>query len=281
MEEPAGRTWLVTGASRGLGRSFAEAVLDSGDRLVATARDATVLAPLTEGHPDVLAFDLDVTDRAQVDWVVARTIEQFGRLDVVVNNAGYGLRGGVEEVSEAQARAQMETNFFGALWVTQAVLPQMRAQHRGHIVQVSSIAGVVAPARFGLYAASKWALEAMSESLAREVAPFGIHVTLIEPSAFRTDWAGSSLVHAEPLAAYTEVLGPIRGPDSPKEEAGDPVRAATALLRIVDETAPPLRLLLGNQAFDVAGATYRQRLEGWAAWEELARSADFPASTDV
>ena len=234
----------------------------------------------TEDHPHALALDLDVTDRAQVDRAVARTIEQFGRLDVVVNNAGYGLRGGVEEVSEAQARAQMETNFFGALWVTQAALPQMRAQHRGHIVQVSSIAGVVGPARFGLYAASKWALEAMSESLAKEVAPFGIHVTLIEPSAFRTDWAGSSLVHAEPLAAYTEALGPIRlSPESPAGESGDPVRAATALLRVVDEPAPPLRLLLGNQAFDAANITYRHRLEGWAAWEELARSADFPTST--
>jgi NAD(P)-dependent dehydrogenase (short-subunit alcohol dehydrogenase family) len=202
-------------------------------------------------------------------------VDAFGRIDVVVNNAGYGLLGGVEEVTEDQARAQIETNFFGALWVTQAVLPQLRAQGSGHIVQISTIGGIAAFPGLGLYHASKWALEGMSESLAAEVAPLGIRVTLVEPSGFRTDWAGESMRRATPLAAYDGALGQTRAMFSGAgQEPGDPQAAAETVREIVDTSEPPLRVLLGNMAVDVATGVYAQRVQEWAAWEERSRSAD-------
>ncbi len=189
----AKKVWFITGSSRGFGRHWAEAALQRGDLVAATARDTSSLTGLVETYGDaVLPLQLDVTDQVAARDTVAQTHKTFGRLDVVVNNAGYGLAGELEEVSEEQARAQMETNFFGALWITQAVLPYMREQGSGHIVQVSSIGGICTYPGFSLYHASKWALEGMSESLAQEVAGFGIHVTLVEPGPFATDWAGSS-----------------------------------------------------------------------------------------
>src|ERR1700709_1552690 len=200
------KTWFITGTSRGFGREWAEAALERGDRVAATARDASSLDALIESHGDaVLPISLDVNDRAADFAAVKQAHEHFGRLDVLVNNAGYGQFGMVEELSEEEARNQIETNLFGALWITQAALPFMREQGSGHIIQVSSIGGVSAFPYVGLHPPSKWALEGISQSLAQEVKDFGIHVTLIEPGGFSTDWGGSSAKNAEPLDAYADM----------------------------------------------------------------------------
>lgn len=274
------RTWLITGASRGLGRAFAEVALEVGDSVVATARQPEQLADLVAAHPGrALALSLDVTDRASVFDVVAQAAGFTGTLDVLVNNAGYGLSGGVEEASEQEVRDQFEVNVFGALWCTQAVLPIMRTQQRGHLFQISSIGGVAGFLNTGIYHASKWALEGMSESLAQEVAPFGIGVTIVEPGPFRTDWNGDSMSRATPLAAYDEVLASRRQAMSgslARTQAGDPRRAGEALLKVLESDTPPLRLLLGALAADVGPATYHTRLTEWAEWDAVARGADFP-----
>ena len=220
------------GNIKGFGRIWAQAALARGDQVVATARNADTLSALVEEHGDaVLALALDVTDKAAVDAAIAAGHERFGRLDVVVNNAGYGLFGAIEEVSEEQARAQIETNLFGALWVTQAALPILREQGSGHIIQVSSIGGVQAFPTIGMYHASKWGLEGFSQSLAGEVAGFGIKVTLVEPTGYSTDWGGPSAVRAESIAAYEPVreqlaarFGAVRG------RRGDPHATGPAIL---------------------------------------------------
>src|SRR3954454_4070268 len=200
------KVWFITGTSKGFGRVWAEAALERGDRGAATARDVSTLDALVEQYGDnVLPLALDVTDKAAIDAAVEQAHERFGALDVVVNNAGYGLFGTIEELTEEQARAQIETNLFGPLWVTQAALPILREQRSGHIIQVSSIGGVLAFPLLGLYHASKWGLEAFTQSLAAEVAPFGINVTIVEPGGYSTDWAGPSSVQAERLPAYEEL----------------------------------------------------------------------------
>src|SRR3954469_18741933 len=200
----ASKTWFITGTSRGFGREWTIAALERGDRVAATARDPSSLDDVVAEHGDaVLPIALDVTDRAAVFEAVRRAHEQLGRLDVVVNNAGYGQFGMVEELSEQEARDQIETNLFGALWVTQAALPFLREQGAGHVLQVSSIGGISAFQGIGMYHASKWALEGISQSLAQEVRGFGIHVTLIEPGGFSTDWGGASARRSERLDAYT------------------------------------------------------------------------------
>ncbi|MEU6057078.1 oxidoreductase [Streptomyces sp. NPDC047097] len=273
------RRWLVTGASRGLGRAATEVVLEAGDSVVATARDTRTLADLTARYGErITPLALDVTDRDAVFATVERAVAEVGGIDVLLNNAGYGLSGGVEEVSERQARDQMEVNFFGALWCTQAVLPVMRRQQAGHILQMSSIAGIATYANLGLYNASKWALEGLSEALSREVKGFGVHITLVEAGEFRTDWSSSSMVRAEPLAAYDQVLAQGRHGMSgafADRQAGDPRRLGEALLRIVGTQEPPLRLLLGNRAATLAPQVYRERLMEWERWEKLARTVDF------
>src|SRR3982751_6634426 len=197
------KTWFITGASRGFGRERTIAALDRGDSVAATARDTATLDDLVERFGDrILPLRLDVTDREADFAAVRRAHEHFGRLDVVVNNAGYGQFGMIEEITEQEARAQFETNLFGVLWVTQAALPFLRAQRSGHILQVSSIGGISAFPNIGIYNASQWALEGLSQALAQEVADFGIAVTIVEPGAFSTDWAGSSAAHATQLPAY-------------------------------------------------------------------------------
>ena len=195
------KVWFITGTSRGFGREWAIAALERGDKVAATARDTATLDDLAEKYGDaLLPIRLDVTDRDADFAAVKQAHDHFGRLDIVVNNAGYGHFGFIEELTEAEARAQIETNVFGALWVTQAALPFLRAQRSGHIIQVSSIGGITAFQNVGIYHASKWALEGFSQALAQEVAPFGIHVTLIEPGGFSTDWAGSSSQALDPAA---------------------------------------------------------------------------------
>lgn len=277
-----GRVWLVTGASRGLGRAISEVALEAGETVVATARRAETLVGFDDVHGNrALIAALDVNDRAQITAAVQSTLDAFGRIDVLVNNAGYGLTGGVEEVTEQQARDQMEVNFFGALWCTQAVLPIMRRQGRGHIFQISSIGGIAAFMNTGLYHASKWALEGFSESLAQEVAPFGIRVTIVEPGPFRTDFNGNSLTRATPMPEYDEVLAARRAIFSGAltgTQEGDPRKAGEALLRVLESDTPPLRLLLGNSAAGLAPTVYRQRLDEWARWDDTARGSDFEQS---
>jgi NAD(P)-dependent dehydrogenase (short-subunit alcohol dehydrogenase family) len=274
------RTWFITGASRGFGRSFAQAALAAGDRVAATARDTSALEQLVSEHGDaVVPIELDVTDHDAAFAAVAQAHKRLGRLDVVVNNAGYGLSGGVEEVSEEQARHQIEVNVFGALWITQAALPILREQGSGWIVQVSSIGGLAAFPLTGIYHASKWALEGFSESLRQEVESFGIKVLMVEPSGFRTDWAGSSMERAEAIDAYQGVEAIAQRRAAQQEEnngaqPGNPELAAQALLATLDRDDPPFRLLLGNVAYDVAVDRYQSRLEEFRAGEQVARGAD-------
>ncbi|GAB1331915.1 SDR family oxidoreductase [Streptomyces sennicomposti] len=264
------KTWFITGASRGFGRVWAEAALDRGDRVAVTARRPETLRPLLDAYGDgVLPIRLDVTDRAAATAAVRQAAETFGRLDVVVNNAGYGLFGMVEETTEEQARAQLDTNLFGPLWVTQAALPYLRAQGGGHIMQVSSLGGLAAFPSLGLYNASKWALEGMSEALAQEVAPFGIDVTLVEPGPYDTDWSGASAVHTEPLPAY-EPVRVARRVGASARAPQDARATAAAILELADSDAPPLRLFLGTYPYPVVEAAYQKRLDTWHEWRDLA-----------
>jgi NAD(P)-dependent dehydrogenase (short-subunit alcohol dehydrogenase family) len=269
------RTWFITGSSRGFGREWAIAALERGHSVAATARDTGSLDDLVERFGDrILPLKLDVTDRAAVFDAVETAHRRFGRLDVVVNNAGYGQFGLIEEISEAEARAQFETNVFGALWVTQAALPILREQGSGHILQVSSIGGISAFPNIGIYNASKWALEAFSQSLAQEVAGFGIKVTLIEPGGYSTDWGGSSAKHAAPLAAYDE----FREQAAEARKArigtpGDPVATREAVLKVVDAEHPPLRIFFGDGPLRTATADYESRLAEWREWEPVSIEA--------
>jgi NAD(P)-dependent dehydrogenase (short-subunit alcohol dehydrogenase family) len=277
-EKARRRTWLIAGASRGLGRAFAEAALEAGDTVVATARVVAALDDLVTGHPGrAFALALDVTDRARAFAVADEAVALAGTPDVVVNCAGYGLHVPVEEVTEQEAREQMETNFFGALWVTQAVMPHLRRAGAGHLIQISSAAGGVAFPLVGLYCASKYALEGLTESLALEAAPFGVKVTIVQPSDFRTGFREacrrsivSSSPYAQALPSFTSALAI----ETSAHEAGDPRRAALALLELVSMPEPPVRLLLGNMAFDNVTAAHRRQIAEWERHEALARSAD-------
>ena len=269
------KTWFITGTSRGFGREWAIAALERGDSVAATARDISSLDDLVARHGDaILPLSLDVTDRAAVFAAVAQAHQRFGRLDIVVNNAGYGQFGMVEEISEAQARAQIETNLFGALWVTQAALPYLREQRSGHILQVSSIGGISAFPNVGMYHASKWGLEGLSQALAREVAGFGIKVTLIEPGGFSTDWGGSSAQRAEPLPAYDGVREQAAKMRASRQSVqGDPVATRAAVLRVVDAPEPPLRVFFGDAPLAIATADYESRLATWREWEPVSVAA--------
>lgn len=270
----APRVWFITGASRGLGRAFAEAALAAGDRVVGAARDVSPLDDLAARHPGrLLALGLDVTDRAAVFDVVARASEHFGRLDVVVNNAGALFSGMVEEFTEAEARAQLDLNFFGALWVSQAVLPHLRAQGGGHLVQISSIGALGGFPSTGLYSASKFALEGMSEALAAEAARFGVKVTIVQPGGYWTDLYTNSRA-ATPNPAYDPLREELARQWADGSIDSEPRLAAKALMTLVDSDDPPLRLLLGSMVYDVAFDISKRRMETWAAWEEVSRAAE-------
>jgi NAD(P)-dependent dehydrogenase (short-subunit alcohol dehydrogenase family) len=269
------KVWFITGTSRGFGREWAIAALERGDKVAATARDTATLDDLVQKFGDaILPIKLDVTDRAADFAAVKQAHEHFGRLDIVVNNAGYGQFGFVEEVSEQDARDQLETNVFGALWVTQAALPYLRAQRSGHIIQVSSIGGISAFAGVGIYHASKWALEGFSQSLAQEVESFGVHVTLIEPAGYSTDWSGSSSRRAEELPDYAEIHRETEEVRRTRWSApGDPKASAAAVLKVVDAEQPPLRVFFGTAPLGIAKADYEQRLKTWEEWQPVAELA--------
>jgi len=273
------RTWFITGASTGLGRVLAEEVLQAGDNVVATARRVDQVADLEKKYPrHALALTLDVRDQPQVDAAVKEAIQRFGRVDVLVNNAGYGVAGAIEEVEEDELRPMYETNVFGLLKVTRAFLPYLRKQGGGHILNISSIGGVTAGPGWGLYQSTKFAVEGLSEALAAEVAPFGIKVTIIEPGPFRTDFLGrSGVVAAKHIPEYDATAGTARRymEEQDGRQPGDPVKAAHAMRKVVEAENPPLRLLLGGRALQ----RLREKLDRWQGeiteWEETTVGADF------
>jgi NAD(P)-dependent dehydrogenase (short-subunit alcohol dehydrogenase family) len=275
MGMTSNKVWFITGTSRGFGREWAIAALERGDHVAATARDISTLDDLVAKYGDaLLPLALDVTDRAADFAAVATAHDHFGRLDVVVNNAGYGQFGMIEELSEADARDQIETNLFGALWVTQAALPLLRAQGGGHILQVSSIGGISAFPNVGAYHASKWALEGFSQALAQEVADFGIKVTVIEPGGFSTDWAGPSARHAKINPAYDDLREKAQQWRAQRTaNPGDPVASSTAVLAVVDADDPPLRIFLGEAPLAIATADYDSRLALWREWQPVSVAA--------
>ncbi|MFF2548138.1 SDR family NAD(P)-dependent oxidoreductase [Kitasatospora sp. NPDC058063] len=265
------KTWFITGASKGFGRQWTEAALERGDLVTATSRTPGAFDDLAEAHGDsLLPLRLDVTDRAAVHAAVRRAADRFGRLDVVVNNAGYGLFGMVEEISEEQARAQIEVNLLAPLWVTQAALPHLRAQGGGHIIQVSSIAGIFSLPGLGVYHASKYGLEGFTASLAEEVRGLGIKVTLVEPAGYSTNWAGPSAVHAEPLPAYDAFRAAMQRPAGVR---GEPAATRAAILTVVDADEPPLRIFFGKGPLDVIRAEYASRIEEWERWDAVSQAA--------
>ena len=273
------RVWLITGCSSGFGAALAAAVLARGQRVVATARHPSVLDEIVGRHPDTCGIlALDVSDAAQVKAVVAEAASIFGRLDVVVNNAGYGLVGAFEELGEEQIARNFETNFFGALGVIRAALPILRAQGSGHIVNISAAAAISNYAGFSIYGATKWALEGVSESLAAELKPLGIKVTIVQPGPFRTDFIARSLERAEThLADYDRTSGKfLRFLETMAgRQPGDPGKAAEAIIAAVESDTPPLRLVLGKYANEKA----RKKLAGaereLAAWEPVGCATDF------
>ena len=275
------RTWLITGCSTGLGRALAEAVLAHGDNAVVTARDVTAVEDLAKSHPDsALAVALDVTDGPQVSAAVAAAEERFGGVDVLVNNAGYGYRAAVEEGDDADVQQLFATHVFGTVATVKAVLPGMRARRSGTIVNISSIGARISPEGSGYYSAVKAAVEALTLSLRKEVAPLGIRAIAVEPGGFRTDFAGRSLQQAAvPIADYAATAGKRRKENDTTthgQQAGDPVRAAAALITAVESDDPPFLLMLGS---DAVGAV-RTALDALRAdvdtWESLSRSTDFP-----
>ena len=272
------KIWFITGASRGLGHAWAQAALARGDKVVAAVRSVESVAPLVDRFgASLLPVRVDVGDRASVFAAVDAAIARFGRIDVVVSNAGFGLFGPIEETAEAQARAQFDVNLFGTLWVMQAALPHLRRQGGGRVLVTSSIAGVITFPTAGIYNATKWAVEGLAETLASEVAAFGIKVTLIEPGGYDTDWRGPSADHTTPIAAYDGLRQAMKSASTGRK-LGDPRATADAILAVVDADQPPLRLILGNPGLPVARKAYEQRLATWEAWASTSEAAQGQAS---
>lgn len=266
------KVWFITGASRGFGRVWTEAALKRGDRVVATARNPETLGELVSVYGDaVLALPLEVTDRDAVFDAVGRAHRHFGRLDIILSNAGYGYMGAIEELEPEQAKANFDTNVFGTLSVAQAALPILRAQASGHILTVSSIGGVIGFPTGGAYTATKFAVEAMSEALAVEVAGFGIKVTIIEPGSFSTEFR-SAVQSAPIIDAYNPMRQAVRASFKP-EDSGDPAATAEAIFKAVDADEPPLRLVLGSTTIARFKAIYQARLSNWEKWETVSNAA--------
>jgi len=267
------KTIFITGASRGFGKIWAEAFLQRGDKVAATVRNLDTLKQLKQQYGDaLLPIQLDVTNRQAAFAAVNQAKQHFGQIDVLINNAGYGLIGTIEEATEEEARNQVEANVFGLLWLTQAVLPVMRAQGKGHIIQVSSVLGVASLPVLGLYNATKWAVEGLSETLATEVKGFGIDITLIEPNGFSTDWFGSSATRSQAIPAYDGVKKAFT--EGLTDDAfGIPEATAEAILKLIDTPNPPLRLFLGKVALPWVKQVYAQRLATWEEWNDVAVKA--------
>lgn len=280
MAQDAGRVWFITGCSTGLGHALARRALADGDRVVATARRPQELAALVAAHGGrALALELDVTDAAQREAAVRSALERFGAIDVLVNNAGYGYLVSVEEGEDAAVRAMFETNFFGLAALTRAVLPSMRARRRGHVINISSVGGLVGYPGSGYYAATKFALEGLSEALAAELEPLGLRVTVIEPGPFRTDWAGRSLqVGPETIADYAATAGARRATITgySGRQAGDPERAAAAIVQVAGAAQPPLHLVLGRSGLERVRVKLGALMDELDRWEAVGLATDFP-----
>lgn len=273
------RIWMITGCSSGLGRALAEELLLRGERIIVTARKSETLAGMVAGHHNALALKLDVTKPDDILAAVAEAEQKFGGIDVLVNNAGYGYIAAIEEAEKEAYRTLFETNLFGLIEMTRAVLPGMRARKRGHIVNVSSVGGMVGNPGSGYYAGTKFAVIGFSEALSKETTPLGIKVTVVEPGPFRTDWQGRSLKTSQhPIDAYTETVHARvkQLAETSGRQPGDPKRAAQAIITAVDSPEPPLHLVLGAQGLKIARqqlAALQQELD---TWEALTLSADFP-----
>jgi NAD(P)-dependent dehydrogenase (short-subunit alcohol dehydrogenase family) len=274
--------WFVTGCSSGFGREFARAALAHGFRVVATARDPRKLDDVVAGHEGkAIALPLDVTNSDEIKHAVSEAERVFGRIDVLVNNAGYGYLAAVEEGEEKDIRAMFEANFFGLAAVVRAVLPGMRSRRHGCIVNIASVGGIVGFAGSGYYAATKFAVEGLSQSLAKEVEPLGIRVLVVEPGPFRTDWAGRSLKQsAKFIGDYEQTAGARRRETAgySGKQAGDPVRAAEAVIEAVQSSAPPLHLVLGRAGFDNVESQLRSMLQEVDRWKPTSLGADYPAA---
>lgn len=272
--------WLITGCSTGFGRELAQQAIARGFNVVVTGRDAQKVADLVEGHEQhALALALDVTDSATINRAVQTALETFGAIDVLVNNAGYGYQSSVEEGVEAEIRAQFDANVFGLFAMTRAVLPAMRQARSGHIINITSVAGLIGFPGSGYYAASKHAVEGWSDALAAEGAPLGIKVTCVEPGPFRTDWAGRSLHQTENrLADYAETAGARMKNTAgySGKQPGDPARAAAAMIAISEEENPPRHLVMGAFGFEAVTGKLRERLAQIEAWKETTLGTDFP-----
>ncbi|SEG69247.1 Short-chain dehydrogenase [Bryocella elongata] len=277
-EKQLPRVWFITGISRGFGRELASAALEQGDIVIGTTRKGSQDIDASSSRLHV--FQLDVTQHRDVDSVIRQAWQINGRIDVIVNNAGFGVLGAVEEVEEKLARDVFETNFFGLLSVTQAALPHLRAQRSGHIINISSIGGIAGSAGYGLYCASKFAVEGLSESLASELKPLGLHVTIVEPGYFRTNFlSGDSLLRAgRAIEAYEESSGKTRksADERDGQQPGDPVLAAKAIIAVTGAENPPLRLVLGADAFERVRAKLSQVAEDLEAWESTSINTAFP-----
>jgi NAD(P)-dependent dehydrogenase (short-subunit alcohol dehydrogenase family) len=272
--------WFITGCSTGLGRALATRVLQLGHRCVVTARNSDQIADLVARYPSTaLALALDVTDTGQINDAVAQAETTFHGIDVLVNNAGYGYLAAVEEGEDDEVRAMFETNFFGLSALIKRVLPGMRSRGRGHVVNISSVGGLIGNPSGGYYNATKFAVEGLSEALAKEVAPLGIHVTVVEPGPFRTDWAGRSLKQTRnPIAAYTQTAGARRAEITTRsgKQAGDPDRAADAIIKVVEHPNPPLNLVLGKDGLARVRTKLSALLASLDQWETVTLGADFP-----
>jgi len=269
------KTIFITGASRGLGRIWAEAFLDRGDKVVVTSRRLSSLDELSNKYGKaLLALELDISSKAACIEAIAKAKAHFGSIDVLINNAGTGVLGAVEELAEKDVRDIMEANFFGTLWMTQAALPVMREQGHGHILQLSSALGIYTFATLGIYSATKFAVEGLSEALAQEVKSFGIHVTIVEPNGFATDFVTSS-VSSQPIPAYDAVKAALYAdPNMTAPDAyGNPLATAPAILQLVDSPKPPLRLILGKKALPLAQAAYAEKLASWEEYEAVSIAA--------
>jgi NAD(P)-dependent dehydrogenase (short-subunit alcohol dehydrogenase family) len=280
MTQNSNPVWFITGCSTGFGRELARLVIGRGWRAAVTARDRAKVADLAEGAEDrVLALSLDVTETDQIAASLRAAQDRFGRIDVLVNNAGYGYQSSIEEGEEQKIRAQFDANVFGLFALTRALLPVMRAQRSGHILNITSVAGFVGFPASGYYAATKHAVEGFSDSLAAEVAPLGIRVTCIEPGPFRTDWAGRSLIQTpNAIPDYAETAGARLKATSEKSgtQAGDPVRAGEAMIRVTEMENPPRHLVLGAWGYDAVTTRLKQRLAEIEAWRETSLGADYP-----
>jgi len=279
MAENTSPVWFITGCSTGFGRELAKLTLDRGWPTVVTARDKSRLADLIAGYDNALAVDLDVTDEGQIAAAVKAAEEKFGRIDVLVNNAGYGYQASLEEGEEREIRDMFDANVFGLFAMTRAVLPGMRARQKGHILNLTSQAGFIGFAGSGYYAATKHAVEGFSDALLAEVAPLGIRVTCVAPGPFRTDWAGRSLKQTPvKIADYQDTVGKrlASTSDISGKQPGDPVRAGEAMMKVVEAANPPRHLVLGEIAYNGVSGKLKERLAEIEAWKDVSISADFP-----